>query len=125
MQCEEIYNVSHVQGQPDLGDNINPTAIEVGINALKTPRNGKVLIETNTKEELETLGKDINDKCGDRLETRTHKLRNTRLVILNTPDNITTSNIEETLIAQNPGLLLANGDINAKFIYATKNTLGT
>ena len=42
--------------------NINPTEIKVGINALKALRNGKVLIERNTKEELETLGKDINDK---------------------------------------------------------------
>jgi len=107
-----------------LKSDINPTAIKVGINALKTLRNGRVLIETNTREELETLGKDINDNCGDRLETHTHKLRNPRLVVLDIPDEITTSNIEETLIAQNPGLNLANGDINAKFIYVTKNTLG-
>jgi len=52
-----------------LKTNINPTEIKVGINALKTLRNGTVLRETNTKEELEMLGKDINDKCGDRLET--------------------------------------------------------
>jgi len=103
-----------------LKTNINPTEIKVGINALKTLRNGKVLIETNTKEELETLDKDINDKCGDRLETHIHKLRHPRLVILNIPDDITTSNIEGTLIAQNPGLNLANGDINAKFTYVTK-----
>jgi hypothetical protein len=51
-----------------------------------------------------------------------HKLRNPRLVILNIPDDSTTSNIEGTLIAQNPGLNLANGDINAKFIYAKKKT---
>jgi len=103
-----------------LKTNINPTTIKVGINALKTLRNGRVLIETNTKEELETLGKDINDKCRDRLETHTHKLRNPRLVILNIPDDITTSNIEETLIALNRGLNLANGNINAKFIYVIK-----
>ena len=45
------------------------------------------------------LGKDINDNCGDSLETQTHKLRNTSLVILNIHDDITTSNIEEILIA--------------------------
>jgi len=74
---------------------------------------------TNTNEEQETLGKDIN-KFGDRLETHKHKLRNPRVVILNIPDDITTSNIEGTLITQNTGLNLANGDINAKFICATK-----
>jgi len=84
----------------------------VGINALKTIRNGSFLMEKHSKENLETLGKDINDNCGDRLEKHTHKLRNSSLVILNTPDDITTSNIQETLIAQNPGLNLAKRDIN-------------
>jgi len=46
---------------------INPTEIKVGINNIKVFRNGKVLIETNTKEEMETLGKDINTKFGDKL----------------------------------------------------------
>jgi hypothetical protein len=64
-----------------LKTNINQTKIKVGINALTTLRNGRVLIETNTKEELETLGKDFN-KCGDRLETHIHKIGNPRLVIL-------------------------------------------
>jgi len=105
-----------------LKTNSKPTAIKVGINALKTLRNGRVLMETNTKEELATSGKNINYKFGDSLETQTHKLRNPRLVILNIPDDITNSNIEEILIAQNPGLNLANGDINAKFIYVTKKT---
>jgi len=79
--AQEIYNHSHVKGQTSetikeiLKININPTEIRVGINALKNLRNGKVLKETNTKEELETLGKDINDKNGDRLETHIHKFR--------------------------------------------------
>ena len=45
----------------------------MGINALKTLRDGRFLIETNPKEELEALGKYINDKCGDRLETHINK----------------------------------------------------
>ena len=54
------------------------------------------------------------------METHIHKLRHPRFVILNIPDDITTSNIEGTLIAQNPGLNFANGDINANFTYVTK-----
>ena len=103
-----------------LKTNINPTQIKVGINALKYLRNGKVLIETNTKEEMETLDKDISNKCGDSLETHIHKLRHPRLIILNIPDDIITSNMEGTLIAQNTGLNLANGDINAKLTYVTR-----
>jgi hypothetical protein len=92
----------------------------VGINNFKALRNWKILIETNTKEEMETLGKDINTKCGDKLETHIRKLRNPRLVVYNIPDDINTDNFEDTLIAQNPGLNLAKGDINAIFTYETK-----
>jgi ribosomal protein L7Ae-like RNA K-turn-binding protein len=108
-----------------LKSKVNPTEIKVGINTLKSLRNSKVLIETNTKEEMEILGKDINEKCGDILEAHIHKLRNPRLVIINIPEDITTDNLEDTLLAQNPDLDLVKGDIKAKFSYETKNTFGT
>ena len=41
---------------------INPTDIKVGISTLKTLRDGRVQIETGSKEEIDTLQKDINDK---------------------------------------------------------------
>jgi hypothetical protein len=92
----------------------------VGINNFKALRNGKILIETNTKEEMETLGKDINTKCGDKLETHIHKLRNPGLAVFNIPDDINTDNFEDALMAQNPDVNLAKGDIKAKFTYETK-----
>jgi hypothetical protein len=103
-----------------LKSKVNPTEIKVGINNLKSLRNGKVLIETNTKEKLEMLGKDINEKCGDKLEAHIHKLRNPRLVIINVPEDITTDNLEDTLLAQNPDLDLVKGDIEEKFSHETK-----
>jgi hypothetical protein len=48
--------------------------------------------------------KNINAKCGGRLKVSIHKLRNPRLVILNIPEDISTGNLEDTLIAQNPDL---------------------
>jgi hypothetical protein len=79
-----------------------------------------VLIETNSKEEIEALEKDINTKCGEKLEANIHKLRNPRLVIFNIPEDISTGNLEDTLIAQNPALNVKKGDIKAKFSYETK-----
>jgi hypothetical protein len=76
-----------------LKSKVNPTEMKVGIKTLKSLRNGKVLIETNTKEDLEMLGKDINDKCGDKLEAHIHKARNPRLVIINIPED-TTDNLK-------------------------------
>ena len=99
---------------------INPSKIRVGINTLRTLRNGQVLIETSSREELEAIEKDINEKCGEKLEVNAHKLRSPRLVILNIPEEISIDNVEDTLLAQNSDLNLKQGDINAKFSYQTK-----
>jgi hypothetical protein len=102
-----------------LKSKINATDIKV-INPLQILRDGRVQIETGSSEEIETLTKDINDKCGDKLEVNIHKLRNPRLVIYNIPEDISIWNVEDTLLAQNPELNLKTGDIAAKFSYETK-----
>ena len=80
-----------------------------------------MLIETNTKQEIEALERDINAKCGSDLEANVHRLRKPRLVIYNIPEDITTNNIENNMLVQNPDLGLSKGDIDAKFIYVPKN----
>ena len=102
-----------------LKSKINPTEIKVGINYLKSLKNVRVEIETSSKEEIEILTTDINEKCGE-LEANVHKLRNHNLVIYNIPEDISTLNIEDTLLSQNPELNLKTGDIKAKFSYGTK-----
>jgi hypothetical protein len=103
-----------------LKSKINPTDIKVGINSLKALTDGRVLITTTKKEEAEALEMDIKSKCGEELEVILHKRRNPRLVIRSIPEDITTSNIEETLITQNPDFALETGDIAAKYCYETK-----
>jgi hypothetical protein len=99
---------------------INPTDIKVGINSFEALTDGRVLITTSKKEEAEKLELDIKTKCEEELEAILHRRRNPRLVIRNIPEDITTCNIEGTLIKQNPDLYLKAGDINAKYIYETK-----
>ena len=103
-----------------LKNKINPTKIKVGINTFKSLKDGRVLIETNSREELEVLEKDINAKCEGKLEANSHKLRNPRLVVINIPEEITTENLEDTLIAQNTDVSLTQGDIVTKFCYETR-----
>jgi hypothetical protein len=68
-----------------LKSTINLTEIKVEINTFRTLKKGKVLVERNSKEVIKSLEKDINAKCGEKLEANIHKLRNPRLVILNIP----------------------------------------
>jgi len=74
----------------------------VGINSLKTLRNGKVQIEAGNKEDIDILTKDIHEKCGNKLEVIVHRLRSHRMVIYDVPEDISTQNVEETILVQNP-----------------------
>ncbi|PSN30957.1 hypothetical protein C0J52_26327 [Blattella germanica] len=48
--------------------NINPTEIKIGINTFKSLKDGRVLIEDPTKEEINVLSEKINAKCGNELD---------------------------------------------------------
>jgi hypothetical protein len=104
-----------------LKTHINPTEIKVGVNSLKSFKDGRLIITTNSKEEADTLTTNIRDKCGEKLEAKVQKPRAPRMKIHNIPEETLIENIEETLLAQNPELGLKTGDINPKFIYTTKN----
>jgi hypothetical protein len=87
-----------------LKSKINPTEIKVGVNSLKSLKDGRIIIVTGSKEEAEILTKNIREKCGDKLEAKAQKPRDPRLKIQNIPEEISIENIEETLLAQNPVL---------------------
>ena len=104
-----------------LTTKIIPFELKVGINKFKLLNNGGVIIGTNTEQELEVLGKEIELKCGEELQANVLKMRKPRLVIHNIPEDTSITNLEETIMTQNPDIGLKKGDIETKFIYTTKN----
>ena len=64
-----------------LKSKINPTEIEVGIKALKSLSDGRVLIEVGSVEEMNLLSANIGAKCGEILEVYVPKLRKPRQII--------------------------------------------
>jgi hypothetical protein len=62
----------------------------------------------------------IRDKLGDKMDTNIQRPRKPRIKIHNIPEEITTDNIEDTLIAQNPDIGIDKGEITPKFTYETK-----
>jgi len=89
---------------------------------LRQLRDGRLLIETSMKKEMEKLGDEIRAKYGE-LDVNVQKLRNLRLIILNILEEITVDNVEEKLSHQNPEKYTQAGDIKAKFCYVTKNEM--
>ena len=98
-----------------INRSVNPTSKKVGICALKSLRDGRVLMETKSKEELELLHADINEKCSQLLEVNVKKPRNPKLVVYNIPE-VTVENAEEIITTQNTELTLKAGQVKAKFV---------
>jgi hypothetical protein len=99
---------------------IDPVNMKIGIRTFKSLKNGNVLIEADSKDEIELLNTHIRDKCGDHLEINFPKKRNPRQIICNVPDIVTPENAEDVILAQNTELKLQEGDKNTKFAFKTK-----
>jgi hypothetical protein len=102
-----------------LKSKIDPVNMKIGIRTFKSLKNGNVLIEADSKEEIEILNSQIHDKCSDQLEINVQKRRYPRLIIYNVPDAVTPENAEDIILAQNPDRKLQEGDIQTKFIFKT------
>ena len=79
-----------------LKEKVKLTDINVGVQSLKTLRDGRVIIEVGSKKEMELLEEGIRERCGEELETNIQKPRKPRLVILNIPNEINMENVEKT-----------------------------
>ena len=106
-----------------LGTKIDPVNMKIGIRTFKSLKNGNVLIEAYSKDEIKTLNTQIRDKSGDQLEVKVQNRRNPRLIIYNVPDVVTPENAEDIILAQNPDLELQKGDIQTKFAFKTKRNI--
>jgi hypothetical protein len=58
-----------------------------------------------SEEERNTLSSEIVNKLWEQLEVIQHKLRKSRLIIYNVPNEITTENVVAIIKTQNPELL--------------------
>jgi hypothetical protein len=94
--------------------------MKIGISAFRALRDGRVLLETKSKEEMEILHTNINDKCSQLLEAHIQKLRNPNIIIYNVPEEVTVDNAEDIISIQNPELNLNVGDVKPKFAFRGK-----
>jgi hypothetical protein len=108
---EEIKNA--------LKTSVNPKDISVGIKTFKSMKDGRVLIEAGTQEEINVLSFTIIDKCGEDMEVTIPKLRKPSMIIRNVPQDISVENIEK-ILDQTPELDMTSGDIDAWFKFRTK-----
>jgi len=71
---------------------------------LKSLRDGRILMETKSKEEI-VLHADITEKCSQLLEVNVQKPRNPKLVVYNIPEEVTIENTEDIITHRTPNRL--------------------
>jgi hypothetical protein len=108
------------QIKQQLKDTINPTAIKVGIKAVRTIRDRGLIIETGSPEEASRLSSEITNKLGSSLDISQLKLRQPRIIIYNVPEDITPEILDTTIRTQNPELQIEEHNITPKFRYKNK-----
>lgn len=87
-----------------LKTKVNPIELKVGINSLKSLKNGHLLIESGNKSEADIICQNINNKCGGELEANISMKRNPKIIIFSTPEEVTMENAVEALATQNEEL---------------------
>jgi hypothetical protein len=97
--------------------------MKVGISTFKALKDGRILIEVNSKEERERISNRITEKCGEELEAKTQEHRNPRLIVYNIPEEVTLENATKIIREQNSDIQLEEGDLQAKYIYRTKRNV--
>jgi len=102
-----------------LQTKIGPVNIKIEIRLFKCLKNGNVLNEADSKEEIERLHSQNVINAVTRLKL-IQKRRNTRLNIYSVPEAVTPENAEDIILAQNPDMKLQEGDILTKFIFKSK-----
>ena len=67
------------------------------ITSLKMLRDGRVMIQASSRNEIEALGNKIEETCEEKHEVTIPIRRIPRLVLLSIPEDITLENAEEAL----------------------------
>jgi hypothetical protein len=75
------------------------------------------------KRKLKLCERTSTQNAREDMEVNIHTLRKPRLIILNIPEEISTTKLEYTLLAQNPGLNFKKRDIVDKVSYETKKQI--
>lgn len=85
----------------EIGQKVNPVALKVGIKNMKSARNGVVVLKCSTKRESETLAEAFRGNLGNSYSVELSKMRKPRVKIPGYNQEMTASEIEESIKSQN------------------------
>lgn len=117
------FNESAESVKAVLKSKINPIQMKVGIGAVRSFRDGRVVIESGSKNDIDIITNGINEACGSILEASVPKLRNPEMIVYNIPDDISIENARDVIIMQNFELNLHEEYLRPKLIFKNKRQI--
>ena len=96
---------------------MNPTEMKVGVSTFKSLKNGNLMIQAGSRNDMEVICRNINEKCGKEMEAKGSKLWNPRMIVYRIPEEAQEENIKNSILAQNSELNIQDTDLETKFIF--------
>lgn len=103
-----------------IKENIDPVNLGLSIRHLKKIKDGKVLIESSNKQDMEKITKEINSKCKNDLKAYIGNKKWPRMIVYNLPEEVTLENASEIIGKQNTEIVTNKNDIIPKKIFLNK-----
>lgn len=108
---------SSEETKKQIGNNINPTELKVGIMEMKSTKFGNMVIKCQTKQGVEILKQELDSKLKDEYSIELSKLKNPRIKIVKVTHDYSNEKIEKCLKKQNDLI----GDVKVTFIRKNKD----
>lgn len=108
-----------IQTKNDINRKVNPADLKIGIQNIRSTKNGSIIIKCPSQQDNELLETTMKDKLKDSYDIELSKMRKPKIKIPNFTEEMTTENIEKKILEQNQ---LAEG---VKVTYVQKKRSGS
>lgn len=114
---------SSAETRKELKSKVNPTDLQVGISRVQNISKGGLLIECDTREEVNKLSKELTNIFSNKMEIKIPEKKKPKLIIYNISNGIEAEEIERGLIKQYTAITgtTTKGKINFRFFTKSKN----
>lgn len=89
------------QTKSDINKKVNPADLKIGIQNIRTTKNGTIIIKCPSKHENEILESTMKNKLEDSYDIQLSKMRKPRIKIPNFNEDMSPENIEKSILEQN------------------------
>lgn len=107
---------SYDQTKKDLQQRVDPVKLKVGIKNLKGTKNGNAVVKCTSKQEIELLKKEAENRLKDRYVVEAPKLKLPRAKIVGYTGSKSADELKESLIQQNSWIQQSKDEFRVAYV---------